>query len=58
MIRFRREHAVLVLLLALGLLIGADLRASRALDPFVAPPPLALWSGEAVSGGHCTAPGR
>ena len=53
-----RSKAMLVLVAVLLLLVGADLVASRPLDPFAAPAPLALWSGQAVSGGHCAAPAR
>jgi hypothetical protein len=49
---------MLVLLGLLALLLGVDFALSRPLDPFSAPPPLALWSGEAASGGFCAAPGR
>lgn len=34
----------------------ADLSASAPLNPFVAPPLLALGSGQAASGAHCAAP--
>jgi hypothetical protein len=53
MARLTRERAALLLFLALGLLLWADLGASRPLDPFAAPPPLALFSGQAASGGFC-----
>jgi hypothetical protein len=53
-----RGRAMLVLVAALLLLVAADLVASRPLDPFAAPAPLALWSGQAASGGHCAAPAR
>lgn len=46
-------------LAALGALIAFDLSTSAPLDPFTAPPLLALGSGQATSGAHCTAlPGR
>jgi hypothetical protein len=56
MTRLRREGAVLILLAALGLLLGLDLAISRPIDPFAAPAPLALWSGQAATGGHCALP--
>jgi hypothetical protein len=49
---------MLVLVAALLLLVAVDLVASRPLDPFAAPAPLALWSGQVASGGHCAAPTR
>lgn len=58
MSRLKREHAALLVLAALGLLIGADLKTSPAVDLFRAPPPLALYSGQAASGGHCAVPLR
>ncbi len=58
MSRLGRPRAMLVLLGLLALLLGVDFALSRPLDPFSAPPPLALWSGEAASGGFCAAPGR
>jgi hypothetical protein len=54
----RREHAALVQFLLLGLLVWADLRASPPVDPFAAPAPLALGSGQAASCGHCAATAR
>lgn len=58
MIRLPRGGAALILLVALGLLLGLDLATSRPVDPFAAPAPLALWSGQAASGGHCALPPR
>ncbi len=46
-----------VLLAALGV-VAADLAASEPLNPFRAPPLLALGSGQAASGAHCAAPAR
>ena len=40
---------------AIGLGIGADLAASEPLNPFRAPPLLALGSGQVAAGAHCTA---
>ncbi len=58
MSRLKRPHAMLALLGLLALLLGVDAARSRPPDPFAAPPPLALWSGEAASGGFCAAPAR
>lgn len=47
----------LVAVATLGLifaLIGFDLSASGAVDPFDTPPPIALGSGLAPGGAHCT----
>ena len=49
----------LVGLLALALMaavIALDAARSGLPDPFLAPPPLALGSGAAPEGAHCTAP--
>jgi hypothetical protein len=48
----RRPIAALTLLLLGGLLVF-DLAASEPLDPFKAPPLLALGSGTAAGGAHC-----
>jgi hypothetical protein len=40
---------------ALGAGIGLDLAASEPLNPFRAPPLLALGSGQAAGGAHCSA---
>lgn len=53
-----RGAARLALLGLLAVLLAVDLVRSRPLDPFAAPAPLALWSGEAASGGFCAAPAR
>lgn len=50
----RRLIAVLALALVVGVLL-LDLRQSAPLDPFRAPPMLALGSGQAASGAHCAA---
>lgn len=42
-------------LLLLGLFVLADLGRSAPLDPFESPPPIALGSGQAPSGAHCSA---
>lgn len=47
----------LVALAAIVALLGfavVDLRASGDIDPFDAPPPVALGSGQAPGGAHCT----
>ncbi|MBS3981440.1 MAG: hypothetical protein KGZ77_16830 [Rhodobacteraceae bacterium] len=42
-----------------GAVVLADLVTSTPLDPFRAPPAIALGSGQATSGAHCAAlPGR
>jgi hypothetical protein len=40
------------------LIVAVDLGASQPLNPFRAPPLLALGSGQAASGAHCAAPAR
>lgn len=45
----------LLALAALGLILAVDLAQSGAPDLFTAPPALALGSGQAPSGAHCTA---
>lgn len=58
MSRLTRPRAMLAVLALLALLLGVDAARSRPLDPFAAPAPLALWSGEAAGGGFCGAPDR
>lgn len=54
----RRTVAALIMG-ALGLGIAIDLAASEPLNPFRSPPLLALGSGQASGGAHCSAvPGR
>lgn len=53
-----RPRAMLALIGLLALLLGIDAARIRPLDPFAAPAPLALWSGEAAGGGFCGAPAR
>ncbi|WP_372890350.1 hypothetical protein [Rhodosalinus sp.] len=53
--RTRRLTAALALALLAGLLL-LDLSRSAPLDPFAAPPPIALGSGQAPGGAHCAAP--
>ncbi|MFV0491954.1 MAG: hypothetical protein ACK5M4_09055 [Pseudorhodobacter sp.] len=47
--------AIAVLVGAIGI-VAADLGASTRLNPYAAPPLLALGSGLAASGAHCSAP--
>lgn len=53
-----RPRAMLAVLGFLALLLGVDAVRSRRLDPFAAPAPLAVWSGETAGGGFCGAPAR
>jgi hypothetical protein len=50
----RRPVAFAVLALVVGIL-ALDLSASAPLNPYQAPPLLALGSGLAASGAHCAA---
>ncbi|MCU0817259.1 MAG: hypothetical protein MUF74_12605 [Cypionkella sp.] len=50
----RRITAALVVLFLLGLL-ALDQAQSRPLNPYAAPPLLALGSGQAAGGAHCAA---
>lgn len=50
----RRVFAVLVLAL-MGGLLALDAAVSDPLNPYRAPPLLALGSGEAAGGAHCAA---
>jgi hypothetical protein len=45
--------AVVVAALALG--VGLDIAASEPLNPYQSPPLVALGSGQAAGGAHCTA---
>lgn len=45
----------LMALACIGLILVLDLASSGAPDLFTAPPALALGSGQAPSGAHCTA---
>lgn len=54
MAQTRRLTALLVVLLMIGL-ITLDQAQSRPLNPFAAPPLLALGSGQAAGGAHCAA---
>ncbi|ARE39176.1 hypothetical protein RGUI_1035 [Rhodovulum sp. P5] len=54
-----RLPVVLILLCAVAGFLAFDLASSRPLDPYSAPPMLALGSGQAVSGAHCASlPGK
>lgn len=50
-----RRAVGLAALALLGALIAVDLAGGARLDPFVAPAPIALGSGQAVGGSHCSA---
>ncbi|MGM0586707.1 MAG: hypothetical protein ACQEUZ_18850 [Pseudomonadota bacterium] len=50
----RAVSAAVLAALAAGLAL--DLAASEPLDPWRAPPVLALGSGQPASGAHCAAP--
>ena len=51
----RRTVTLLVALSVVGLL-ALDHAQSQPLNPYTAPPLLALGSGLAATGGHCAAP--
>ena len=51
----RAPVAFVVVALILAVVVW-DLRDSTVLNPFQAPPVLALGSGQAASGAHCAAP--
>ncbi|MCC5976512.1 MAG: hypothetical protein JJU21_00480 [Salinarimonas sp.] len=51
----RRPVAIAVALLLLGIL-ALDTGISAPLNPFAAPSPIALGSGQAAGGAHCAAP--
>lgn len=50
----RRLTATLAMALVAGVIL-IDLGQSAPLDPFKAPPPIALGSGLAAGGAHCAA---
>jgi hypothetical protein len=50
-----RATIAAVVLAALTAGIGLDLAASEPLNPYRAPPLIALGSGQAAGGAHCTA---
>ncbi|MGX0878927.1 hypothetical protein ACSSV4_003631 [Roseovarius sp. MBR-154] len=51
-----RRHVTLLVALGLVGLLGLDHAQSQPLNPYTAPPLLALGSGLAATGGHCAAP--
>ncbi|MEI4232875.1 hypothetical protein [Roseovarius sp. D22-M7] len=51
-----RRHVTLLVMLGAGAVIALDLAQSTPLNPYTAPPMLALGSGLAASGAHCAAP--
>ncbi|KPQ06473.1 MAG: Penaeidin [Rhodobacteraceae bacterium HLUCCA12] len=53
-IRFTRPVVGLLALVFLALVIALDTARSGLPDPFDAPAPLALGSGAAPEGAHCT----
>jgi hypothetical protein len=53
----RRYLVAIVVLLAMGGTVSADLMHSAPLNPFKAPPAWALGSGLAPGGAHCSAAG-
>ena len=54
----RRLTAILIVALVAGV-VALDIGQSAALDPYDAPPLIALGSGQAASGALCSAlPGR
>ncbi|MEX5728529.1 hypothetical protein Ga0609869_001882 [Rhodovulum iodosum] len=50
-----RRPVVIVLLIVVAGLLAVDLAGSAPLDPYGAPPLLALGSGQAATGAHCAA---
>lgn len=50
-----RLPVVIGLLAAAGALLAFDLATSAPLDPYRAPPLVALGSGQAAGGAHCSA---
>lgn len=49
-----RTGAGLMTLALVGLLLILDARQSTPINPHDAPPPVALGSGQAPAGAHCT----
>lgn len=49
-----RTATALIALAALAALVAMDIVRSGTVDPFDAPVPIALGSGQAPSGAHCT----
>jgi hypothetical protein len=54
MSRISRTQVMALLMVALAGLLVFDMATSAAPDPFRAPPPLALGSGQASGGAHCS----
>jgi len=50
-----RGLSALVALALIAAVVVTDLATSAPLDPFRAPPAIALGSGQAASGAHCAA---
>lgn len=51
-----RAHVTLLVGLATAAFVAFDASASDPLNPYAAPPMLALGSGLAATGAHCAAP--
>jgi hypothetical protein len=51
-----RRHVTLLVALGFGGLLALDHVQSQPLNPYTAPPMLALGSGLAATGAHCAAP--
>lgn len=51
-----RLPVALAVFAAIGITIALDVVGSERLNPFIAPPAIALGSGQAASGAHCAAP--
>lgn len=51
-----RAHVTLAMLLLVAGFIAFDAVAADPLNPYAAPPMLALGSGMAAAGAHCAAP--
>lgn len=54
--RLTRARVGLLALVLVGAVIAFDAARSGLPDPFRTPPPMALGSGAAPDGAHCTAP--
>ncbi len=52
----RRVHAAMLVGLGILGLVALDQLQSDPLNPYTAPPMLALGSGLAATGGHCATP--
>lgn len=49
-----RSVVALATIVVIALFAAVDLKASGGIDPFKAPSPVALGSGQAPGGAHCT----